>query len=53
MKRPIGHKAAVSRRHLSRTGTLCVGGPYSGWLSQPKKEHELEENYYTKLVVMC
>ena len=52
-KWPIGHKAIVSRRHLGRTETLGAGGPYFGWPSQPKKEHELEENYYTKLVVTC
>ena len=53
VKRPIRHKVTVSRHHLGGTGTLGVGGLCSEWPSQPRKEKELEENYYTKLVVTC
>ena len=54
MKRPIGHKALVSRHHLGGTGTLGAGEPYSEWPSQLKiNEHKLKENYYAKLVVSC
>ena len=48
MKRSIRHKDAVFWCHLGKIETLSVGGPYFGWPSQLKKEHELKRKLLHK-----